>query len=397
MFHNRYTNEHGGRAVIIGLLVVSLSILPIACGKDKTEKPAESAAEISATPQEEGATSTSQQKALQAIDKGLAWLQKQQNVKGGFHAPIGMTSLVVTVFLKHPEQKYSPDDPFLRKALDYIVSVQHPDGAIYDENDQPALPNYNTSISLMALSAAKDPRYDEVIQKAQNYVTGIQVADESSIYYGGIGYGSDPTSRDLSNLNIALQGLKESGLPEDHVVWERAVAFLNKVQNNLEVNKASWAGNDGGFVYMPGTEQNLDRISKAGVDEEGRPRSYASMTYAGLLSFIYANVDKNDDRVQAALQWIKDHYTLDENYGLGKEGLFYNYHTMAKALSSYGEPIITDSKGVQHDWYAELVDKLVSLQREDGYWINESDRWFEQDPVLVTAYAVLALETGYPK
>ena len=44
-----------------------------------------------------------------------------------------------------------------------------------------------------------------------------------------------------------------------------------------------------------------------------------------------------------------------------------------------------------------LVRKLVGLQKIDpktgaGYWVNEEGRWWEQDPVLVTSYALIALE-----
>ena len=247
----------------------------------------------------------------------------------------------------------------------------------------------------MALSATGNPQYADVIKKAQRYVVGIQLDEGEGItpddkFYGGIGYGGDPSTRDLSNLNVALQGLKESGLPEENDVWDKAIKFLERCQNNSETNDQKLVGNDGGFVYYPGN-------SKAGNDEEGIPRSYSGMTYAGLLSFIYTNVDKNDPRVQSAVRWIKNHYTVDENYGIGMEGLYYNYHTMAKALAAYDESEITDAKGMTHDWYSELAKKIISLQKSDGYWINEEDRWMEQDPVLVTSYAILALEAGFPK
>ena len=54
------------------------------------------------------------------------------------------------------------------------------------------------------------------------------------------------------------------------------------------------------------------------------------MTYAGLKSFLYAGVGKDDPRVVAALGWIKRHYTLAENPGQGQSGLFYFYQTFAK-------------------------------------------------------------------
>jgi len=335
---------------------------------------------------------------LAAINKGLQWLKTRQDRRGAFHHPIGKTGLAVTAFLRHPERKYKESDDFLQKAIKYIVSHQNPDGSIYNEDDQPALPNYNTSISLMALSATKSPKYADVIKKAQKYIEGIQLdesegATPNNKFYGGIGYGSDPTTRDLSNLSFALQGLKESGLPEDSDVWDKAIKFLERCQNNSETNDLSstaFIGNDGGFVYYPGN-------SKAGSDAEGTPRSYASMTYSGLLSFIHANVDKDDRRLQAAVKWIQNHYTVDENYAMGLQGLYYNYHTMAKALSVYGEPTITDAKGIQHNWYEELAKKLLSLQNPKGYWVNEEDRWMEGDPVVVTSYAILALEAGFPK
>jgi len=77
---------------------------------------------------------------------------------------------------------------------------------------------------------------------------------------------------------------------------------------------------------------------------------------------------------------------------MGAQGLFYYYHTMAKALNAYGDEIIVDSEGKKHRWGEELADQLLQIQHADGYWVNENGRWWENNPVLVTAYVVLALE-----
>ena len=94
--------------------------------------------------------------------------------------------------------------------------------------------------------------------------------------------------------------------------------------------------------------------SMAGKAADGGLRSYASMTYAGLKSMIYAGLGRDDPRVKAALAYIKRHYTLDENPGLGQQGLYYFYHTFAKTMFVLGEPTLTDSAGTSHDWRAEL-------------------------------------------
>ena len=328
---------------------------------------------------------------IASIDRGLEWLKGQQAEDGLFANHPGITALALTAFLRHPQQKYSEaEHPFIQKGIQQLVGMQQPNGAIYNIEMQPALPNYNTAISVMALSSTGNSEYASIIEKAQGFLKSLQVTDEESVYYGGIGYGSRETVHDLSNLNLAIQALKESG-SDDQEVWDKAIKFLERTQNRSESNDQSWAGNDGGFIYSP------DGESKAGTDAAGSPRSYASMTYAGLLSFIYANVDKDDERVQAAVEWIKQHFTTEENYGVGAQGLYYNYHTMAKALRLYGEPILMDAKGISHDWYRELAEKLIEVQKPDGSWANEESRWMEALPVLATSYAVLSLDTAYPK
>jgi squalene-hopene/tetraprenyl-beta-curcumene cyclase len=332
-----------------------------------------------------------------AIDRGLSWLTSEIDDKGGWRTEYGpgITGLVVAAYLRQPGGSYTADSAEVATALDWLASLQQDDGSIFDADSQLPLPNYNTSTALMALSAAKSPKYADVIRRAQGYLMQSQTdegdgATPEDSNYGGIGYASNPDVRDLSNLTFALVALQESGAPEDAEVWGKAVKFLERVQNNSETNDQDYAGDDGGFIYSPGK-------SKAGLDSLGRPRSYSSMTYAGLLSFIYANVSKDDPRVQAAHGWLSEHWSMDENYPIGKQGLYYGYHTMAKALAAFGEDTIETSDGETVRWFDELSDHLLSLQTPDGFWPpNDADRWYEGDPVLVTAYSLLALEAGRP-
>jgi squalene-hopene/tetraprenyl-beta-curcumene cyclase len=129
----------------------------------------------------------------------------------------------------------------------------------------------------------------------------------------------------------------------------------------------------------------------AGAGDGGGLRSYASMTYAGLKSMIYAGLTADDPRVKAAKEYISKHYTLDENPGLGERGLYYYYQTFAKTMALLGKPTITDAAGKSHDWRAELNDALAKRQQANGSWVNPSDRFMEGDANLVTAYALLAL------
>ena len=53
---------------------------------------------------------------------------------------------------------------------------------------------------------------------------------------------------------------------------------------------------------------------------------------------------------------------------------------------------LTGPQGKKIDWRKELTEKLLSLQKPDGSWVSENGRWMEKDPVLVTCYAVSALD-----
>ena len=65
------------------------------------------------------------------------------------------------------------------------------------------------------------------------------------------------------------------------------------------------------------------------------------MTYQGLKSLLYAQVGRDDERVVKAFEWISKNFTVRENPGMasrsdpdaGQQGLFYYYHTFAKALA----------------------------------------------------------------
>ena len=58
---------------------------------------------------------------------------------------------------------------------------------------------------------------------------------------------------------------------------------------------------------------------------------------------------------------------------------------MAKALHTYGVNIITLEDGGQVNWRRTLAKRLLDKQNPDGFWVNESGRFWEKDPVLTTS------------
>jgi squalene-hopene/tetraprenyl-beta-curcumene cyclase len=72
-------------------------------------------------------------------------------------------------------------------------------------------------------------------------------------------------------------------------------------------------------------------------------------------------------------------------------GLYYYYHTMAKCLDTLGRDKVKDASGKDHDWRAELTAALAKRQNGEGAWRSETKHWMEDDPLIVTGYALMAL------
>jgi squalene-hopene/tetraprenyl-beta-curcumene cyclase len=328
-------------------------------------------------------------KARQAVAKGLAYLRGVQETDGSWGEYPAKTALALAAFLRNGRTELN--EPAVAKGVQFLLRSTKPNGAIYsDANPAQALPNYNTSLCLMALALTHNGAYRPIIQKAQQYLQQSQFDDGEGVVpsdprYGGIGYGSHPDQPDLSNLETALESLKDSGLPGSAPVWQKAIVFLQRLQNRKESNDQAWAKegpDDGGFVYNTQGRSYVD----------SNHTSYGSMTYAGLKSYIYCGVTRSDPRAQAAWNWIRGHYTVTEHPGgMGNASLYYYYHTMAKTLDVYGQKIVKDVRGNAHDWAHDLAAQLVTVQRADGSWYNDNARFWENQPPLVTSYSLISL------
>jgi len=355
------------------------------------------------------------QKALVDGGKYLASLAPDGKFGQPGKPDAGVSALALGALLCLPEPRPAPVQQAIDSGLAWLLTLQHPDGSIHDGK----LANYGTSAAIMALVRAKKPEYAPVIAKAQGFLKLLQADEgegysEGDLYYGGIGYGGSERP-DLSNLQMALEALSASGLQKGDPTYAKALSFLQRCQNRSESNDVRVAladdgnlviksGDDGGAGYAPGD-------SKAGFVELGDgsklPRSYGSMTYALLKSFVFAGLDREDPRVKAAWEWCRKNYTLDINPGFmtsedpsaAYQGLYYYFHTMARALEVFGEDTLVDAQGRSHAWRSEICGRLVAMQdRTDGSWINKnSPRWYEGNPVVATAYALLTLDAARPR
>ncbi len=359
-------------------------------------------------PRAEQANQSLRQEIDHSISRGCDWLRSQQTASGAFseERTPALTALALTALLRSGTTQTPAQIADIERGYKFIRSQAKPDGGIYAET----LSNYNTALSLLALLQKSDQSDARLIESARNFLVGQQARNMVRAELdGGVGYGPTGVSPkrahpDLDNTLVSLEALRAFELahkarelnqpdsPQHQFDWKAAAAFVSRCQNLATSNPQPWVARSeaerGGFVYYPG-------FSNAGeVQEEGNHkalRSSGSMSYAGLLSFIYAEIPGDDPRMTAALEWLRENFTLEENPGLGKQGLFYYYHLMAKALVASGVQTLETKRG-NHHWVRELGIELINRQESGGFWVNDTGRWMEKNEVLVTSYCLLTLE-----
>lgn len=345
------------------------------------------------------------QEIRQSIARGNSWLASQQKPDGFWDDPAlpAFTALALNAAVRDPNLDRSAKFPdSVEKGYTWLLAQQKEDGGIYNRG----LSVYNTATAVTSLMAAGRKEFEPAVVKARKHLINNQwdigqPKETDNPNDGGVGYGSKNDHSDLSNTYLAIEALAlskkviEDGKHGDQpdLDWDAAVQFLSRCQNHEATNDQPWASdepkNKGGFAYSPFESKAGEETTKDGLTAL---RSYGSMSYAGLLSLIYAKLSPDDPRVIAVKEWLSKNYTVDQNPGLGDEGLYYYYQAMAKALSAANINELTLENGKAADWRKDLATKLLSTQREDGSWANKNGRWMESNPILVTAYTVLALE-----
>ncbi len=344
-----------------------------------------------------------QRKAQRMIQRGCRYLLNVQERGGGWASQTGpgVSGLVLKALAQAPD--VGPGHAAVRRGVAFVLKFQRDGGGIYSAEG--LLKNYESSVVLSMLSVLQDAEYADEIAQLQAFLKENQWDEgegrtSEHVWYGGAGYGRHERP-DLSNTQMMLEALKDSGLPPDDPVFKKALVFVQRCQMLGEANDQPFAqgSRQGGFIYSPANGGE----SKGGTEEiDGRTelRCMGTMTYAGFKSMLYAGLRKDDPRVRAALDWMRRHWTLDYHPNMperqSKEGLYYFYHVFGRALDAWDEPVIKDEAGREHRWRVELVSKLGDLQKDDGRWVNEADRYMEGLPALTTAYALLALEAAYP-
>lgn len=336
------------------------------------------------------------------IDKALAWLLAAQDKDGGWHSETygalrggaAVTSLVLYGACHLSEEQHSPHSAAWKKGYEFLRPGLKMQGQIACPDGSLDFPVYASALVLTAARRMRLGATDEDRRQLTAYLVESQLAEARRFkpgdrHFGGwdlmgnsqvVGLTSD-TNVSLAVYALeALAGLKEPAILKTQT---RAREWLARCQN---------LPGDGGFRFSP-DPTSLNNKAEWTDKEQTRPRSYGSATCDGLRALAHAGLEPADKRFAAAVKWLVDRPGLAEVPGFEdlpsendwKEGLtFYYYASLAGTIAWFPKKVAKERRQA-------LQAKIVKSQRENGSWQNDSARMREDDPLIATSLALIAL------
>ncbi|WP_040593866.1 DUF4159 domain-containing protein [Schlesneria paludicola] len=316
-----------------------------------------------------------------SIERGLRYLISAQHPSGAWNRLnpdcVGISSLCVLALLNGG---MSVDDPEVSRGLQFLRSCTS--NNIGGENE-----TYQTSLLIMALVAAKQPRDVEAIRMV---ASRLEAGQSYGGVQGGWAYSLPNNPRygggDESNTQFAVLGLREAyraGYIADPQTWEHIREYWIRRQNQ-----------DGGWGY--GGFRGMDRAPSKG-----------SLTVSGVASLAIAQqmlmTDKGVARdgtppcceepevnmpLLQGMDWLSRYFSVRKNPGTrGQDHILYYFYGVERAGRLSGQRFFGE-----HDWYREGAARLLVLQRADGQWIGAGEG--ETNPLVATSFSLLFLSKG---
>ncbi len=335
---------------------------------------------------------------------------------GAFKDGPSLTPLAVQALLACPTSetvKQACD-----KGSSYLANLVRADGTIDPRPREFSYPVYTSATAVLVLSHPANVRHRQARDAWLLYLRARQLTEELGWQerdreYGGWGYAAGLprkpkpgemapllTESNLSATLFALQALRGAGCPASDPAFRKALTFIKRCQNfNDDPRLRDPAYDDGGFFFVY-DDPVRNKAGVAGKDATGHERyaSYGSATVDGLRSLLACGMPMTDARVRAARSWLESHFsavTHPGNYGPEKEEsrqavYFYYCAGCAELFKSLGLRTIETHSG-EIPWAQALADQLMNQQRDEGSWVNSARAVREDEPVLATSLALLAL------
>lgn len=339
-----------------------------------------------------------------ACRRGTEWLLHRQADDGGWHsetygsmkAGTGCTALVVFALSEGAATDNATESIALRRGVQFLTGRPADDGLVVAPDGTRDNPLYAAALTLLVVAESTDRDHEAVRIRLAAGLKAYQRTerngwrrDETDFGGWGLSRSADRAGRfgpsNVSLTSVVLQALDRSA-SLDQTVRDDALLFLDRCRNRSGDKRYH-----GGFVFTPRADEPLNKGGDLVDANGGRvPRPYLAPSCDGWLARRACGEAVDSSESRATLGFIRpearDVSPFDRR---GSEGGLAFYTVASRSLVRMrGGVSGTDSEEVL--WMEELTRR----QHRDGSWSNPDSTMREDDPLVATSLAVLALRRG---
>jgi len=329
-----------------------------------------------------------------SVDRGLAWIARQQGAEGSFHSnrrsgQPGITSLCIMAFLSRGHQPGSGTyGRQLSRAVEFVLSCQRADGLLCQEAPAPVwqmrrashTSSYNHAIAgvmlgevygmtgdgenrSMALAIERALGWSRKLQKNKK----IREIDRGGVRYLHHNPNDFSVRSDLSAtawLLMFYRSAKNAGFEVPKKYVDEATDYARR-------------------CFVPGENQYRKRGTFSYTAEQPYRSNYA-MTGCGIITLVLAGKHRDPMALEGG-RWLLERPV--RNYD-GVQRFAYASYYCSQAMAQLGGKYWAE-------YYPSLATAIVQGQETDGSWSSRHDTTDTFGRCYPTSMAVLALTPAY--
>lgn len=296
-----------------------------------------------------------------AIQRGIAYLAKQQTKDGGFgqQYPVGSAGIALLAFLTNghlPEK--GEFGAQVTKAVEFLLKRRDPHTGYMGQS------MYEHGFATLALADVWGEYNDEDNELEQALEQAVQLCVSAQNKEGGWRYSPGSSDSDLSVVASVVQALRASreaffAVPEE--VMNKAALYVRRCQTR-----------DGGFAYQAGSGPGTG--SGSGVARTG----------GGLMALMACGLTTTPD-VRKGMEFLVKRPQL--------EGSWASYGAYYCVLAMYQGRTLNPRYWT--DWYPKMQTQILRAQRKDGSFVFSGGHG--TGSVVDSGFAIIALgiQKGY--
>jgi len=350
-----------------------------------------------------------------AEQRGVAYLLSQQAVDGLWHSPnYGnlKDGAAITALVLYALSDASLEDPTaIRRAVDSLAAEIRENGYVTNP-DGPDYTNYGSAMLLKVIYQNHWETADDLATILENYLLDAQLDNEdgfskSNPDFGGwdlTGYMTGPRPTTGTNVSVTAEVLEALAIANNSKTKADPKSQANTITDGDAKMKEAFEkarvwikrtrNPDGGFHFHPQSNHVGNKAGWPDPKDRSQPLSYGTATADGLRLLIASGESPESPSVSETVGWLMERPELNhvpgfndsQKPGSWANGLrFYYYQSLSRSLQLF--PTDTGQRIAK-----QIINQLEAEQHPNGSWTNENARMREDDPLIATSFAIIALQ-----